>query len=94
MDQSELKLRTLRGILRRLSLPELFSAQDLLAQIVEQKFADMQSEHIKTMELYGELQQSLQESKDESSRLKEAYFRLSERFQVVCLINKSLRTNK
>lgn len=91
MGQSELKLKTLVGILRRLSLPELFSAQDLLDQIVKEKFANMQSEYIKTIELYGELQKSLQESSDESARLEKECSYLYGRLQHYCGLNKSMR---
>lgn len=97
-DQLELRLKTLESMLKGLSLPELFSVQDLLSQTIKDKCANVQSEHIKTMKLYDETQKLLQASSDESIRLKKECLYLSSRVQYHCQLNRNMQnrsqTNK
>lgn len=84
IDQFELKLKTLAGILRRLSLPELFIAQNLLSEIIKDKCASEQLDKIRLMKLYDESQKLLQESRNEFAKLKDEFLRVSGRYNDIC----------
>ena len=83
-DQLELKLKTLAGILKRLSLPELFKAQDLLSEIIKDKCVSEQLDKIRLMKLYDESQKLLQESRNEFAKLEDEFLRVSGRYNDLC----------